>query len=167
LQEKELPRGFGPGENIPARRKYIVMKRYYFVFFVAGIFSCKTIDHQNVRPMTEYLTFTNFGIISIDYRVEGCQRSEVNIFYIYGNGIKIHSILRDSESEMDTTFILNEPQVMFIDRFEKAIKENKRLTDDLIYEGTMTTYEIYINQNITKMINKENYSLIKELVQIK
>ena len=143
------------------------MIRYYFVFFVAGIFSCKTIDHQKVRPLTEYLTFTNFGIISIDYRVEGSQRSEVNIFYIYGNGIKIHSILRDSESEMDTTFILNGPQVMFIDRFEKAIKENKRLTDDLIYEGTMTTYEIYINQNITKMINKENYSLIKELVQIK
>ena len=144
------------------------MKRYFLLLLII-VQSCKILSQQqSLEFLTDRLTYHNYyALITIKHYAERYTSSEVNLIYISGNRIKIHSILKTPDFITDTMFVMSGPQIMLLDQFDKDLRENKIIPKEIVVAGSRTEFEIIAGDTPNYYINKSGYSLINELLKLK
>ena len=144
------------------------MRNIYFLLSLLILSSCKTLaQKQDKEYFTDLLNYGEYSLIKIKHsRGGGYTRNETNLIYLNNNKCKVHSIIQEASTIIDTVFILSGAQLMLINSLYENLKEERMESHELIIAGTITTYDINISGLNKRYYNKINYSLFEELIKL-
>ena len=141
------------------------MKSCFSFLVLLAFFSPKAFGQiPSLTPLSERLVYGNYVLLNVICDRERTQQIETFLVYRDDAGIKIHAVVKDYSTTLDTTFLLNSKQISFFDDMEKASRERKLVSNDsAVVEGTYTYFEMIMDGRQKKFEIKGGYSILKEL----
>jgi hypothetical protein len=138
----------------------------YLLFYFTCLLYIKGVSQKNITPIYSKLNYHNFLLIEINGGIETFNRDELNVFYMLGNGIKVHSIIRTNRKnyELDTCYVLSSNQWDILNKFYKSVVNNFFERDSIIYAGSYTKINLTLDSLQYTVENKSQISLADKLL---
>ncbi len=119
------------------------------------------------------LNYYNYLEVDISKGVERGNTSEVSMFYLWGNSIKCHSVVRSNykKDNIDTCFILSDSQWNILNDFywnmlnNSFSKDSIKYADAYIIAGSYCQATLAIDTLVYRVNDKAQISLIKKLIK--